>query len=150
MFFSEVQPYGQVPRQKMPSPFCCQGGKFIAATVQETLTEKQPISLCDPGFCWIPNLFVPWPLAYLVPQISCVLSLAGIWASKLHILKNLASHRPAPFPWRRDSQCWPSIILSQKSSLIAMKVSGVYHEAQGKAATRLSAHCHVPLCPAVE
>lgn len=88
------------------------------------------------------NLSVSRPWTHLAPQVSCVLSLAMDWDSKLQILKDwlgtdlvLSSHRESnslllALPCPRGAVPGP-----------AVQVPGVYDEAQETAETTLSTLC---------
>lgn len=72
-----------------------QGGELLATAVPEAVSEEQIIS-CVLGFLQFPalNLAVPGPSACPTSQISCILSLASGWDSKLQVLRGPIPHPP--------------------------------------------------------
>ena len=98
------------------SPSCPWGVELPAAAVQEALLEKRTIFCSSsPQLSLVPcpNLSVPGLSACPEPQITCILSLASGWDSKLHALKGLLRCAPAAIPrWRGIAH---SSVLSPKS-----------------------------------
>lgn len=80
--------------------------KLEAPTVQETHTENQMVS--PPGsqafIRSLPSACLCLAIGLPRATFSYVLSLAGIWDSKLQILKDQARCRPTLLLWRRASR----------------------------------------------
>lgn len=124
----------------------------MATAIQESLTEKQTISSSVsqalPGPC--PQPASAWLLAFPMPQVSCVLSLATSWDSKQQILKDTVKLGPTPLQGRRALQhcTWHcSVPEKQLHACVECLESMLKHR---KKLPQVVCPLCVPLAPAVE
>ena len=94
----------------------------------------------------LPSPVCAWAVNMPSTTVSCVLSLAYSWDSKLQILKEPIWQNLLPSSSGEPHYVVSGAILSKKSSRMADQALRVYGEAQQKAATRLSALC-TSFCP---